>query len=196
MGIVKLQDAPITIGTPIEIEKACDVIRERLATLPWVDFPYFIAQRFYRLQGSKQFYYPETYARDLQTPDGKWGYHRLTPDNDYKGMFFFYLGENGNYNGDDYITYNVALIFSVNLDLIDEAKLELGLFTQELVRDARALILDSEYYGDFTLSILRESRDLRTVYREFTLDPVEQYNRAPLQCFRFDLTITYLPECL
>ena len=169
MAITKLQDAPITIGSPIEVEKACDVIRERLATLPWVDFPYFIAQRFYRKDGQRQFYYPETYARILNTPDGKFGYHRLTPDNDYKGMFFFYVGETANYNGDDYITYNVAIIFSANLLLIDEAKLDQGLFTQELIRDARALILNAEYYGDFTLEILRETRDLRTVYREFSI---------------------------
>lgn len=199
MSITKLQNAPITVGSPVEIEAAINEIRLLLAALPWVDYPYFIAQRFIRRDGQRAFFYPETYARDADTPDGKYSYHRLTPDNDYSGMFFFYVGDMVNqfekfqYN---FLQYNVAVIFSVNLETIDPVKLDAGLFTQELIRDARRILTDGMAGLNFQWSILRETRDLRTVYREFVLDEIEQYNRAPLQCFRFDLLITIQEECI
>ena len=48
---------------------------------------------------------------------------------------------------------------------------------------------------DFDYKILSETRDLREVYKEFVLDDIEQYNRAPLQCFRIDLSIRVQEDC-
>ena len=200
MSITKLQDAPITIGTPVEIEAACNQLRLLLAGLSWVDYPYFIAQRFYRKEGQRAFFYPETYAVDANTPEGKYDYHRLTPDNDYEGMFFFYVGDGTLVNYEKYqynfIQYPVAIIFSVNLQKIDPVKLELGLFTQELISEARGVLTRGIAGLNFQIQIVRESRDLRTVYREFVLDEIEQYNRAPIQCFRFDLLVTIQEVCV
>ncbi len=204
MSTVNLQDAPITIGNPIEIERACNEIRLDLAAgLPWLSHPYFIAERFARRKGSRLYYFPETYSRTPtgdpnETPAEKYPYHRLTPDNDFSGMCFFYIRDMRNlftkysYN---YLQYRVALIFSVNLHLIDQAKLEQGLFTQELIRDARRILTTAMAGKDFQWSITEEIRDLREVFREFTLDDIEAYNRAPLQCFRFNLLITVKEDC-
>jgi hypothetical protein len=195
MSITKLQDKPIVIGTPVEIEFAVNEIRKTLATLPWVDYPYFIAQRFYRKTEGKTFYYPETYAPENA---GSRNYKRLTPDNDFKGMFFFMVGTGKNdfeHSQRNFITYPVSIIFSVNLSLIDNVKLNQGLFTQELVKDARRLLTDKMINYDFDYTLKTETRDLRECYREFVLDDLESYNRAPMQCFRFDLDVRIQEDC-
>lgn len=190
--MTELQDRPVIIGTPIEIEKAVNEIRISLAELPWISNPYFIAQKFYTVVGKKSFIYPETYAPQAV---GSRDYHKLTPDNDYKGMFFFMVGRGVN-NVEELLTYPVSVIFSVNLELIDTAKLNNGLFTQELISEARKLLKSMEYNSvDFRCRFVSETRDLRETYREFQLDVLEQYNRAPLQCFRFELELTVSEDC-
>jgi hypothetical protein len=193
--MVNLQNKPIIIGTPIEIEKATNQLRLLLANLPWITHPYHIAQKFYRKENSKVFYYPETYC---PTVNDKYGYHRLTADNDYKGMFFFLVGqENNDFNAnqENFLDYEVAIIFSVNLKLIDNLKLNQGLFTQELIKDVRKLLTNNIANFDFQYTLNTVTRDLKEVYREFTLDDIEQYNRAPIQCFRFNLTLKIQEEC-
>lgn len=205
--MVNSQDKPITIGTPVEIDKACNEIRLLLANLEWISHPYFIAKRFFRKDPAtgKQNIYPETYAvypEDENIPNQNaktYPYHRLTPDNDYKGMCFFMVSpgqvefQKNDYN---FINYEVGIIFSVNLELIDEVKLRQGLFTRELMRDARRVISEGVTSYDFELTINSETDDLQQVYREFRLDELEQYNRAPLQCFRIDVNIKIEEECI
>ena len=197
----QLQDRPIVVGTPVEIDRACNLFRLRLAQLPWISHPYFIAKRFVRQEkpGTQKFYYPETYAPVVGSTVKKESYHRLTPDSDYSGMCFFYVGQGKNdfaYSDYNFITYKVAIIFSVNLKLIDAAKLEQGIFTRELMRDARRVITDTKPYVDFNYKILTETDDLRETYREFVLDDLQAYNRAPQQCFRFDLDVTIEEDCI
>ena len=190
-----MQNKPIVVGTPVEIEFAIDEIRKTLANLPWIDFPYFIAQRFTREIKGKKYIYPETYAPEKP---GSRNYKRLTPDNDFKGMFFFLVGTSTNdfeANTRNFMKYPVSIIFSVNLELIDKPKLDAGLFTQELIRDARRLLTTTMAIFDFHYTLKSETRDLREVYREFVLEDLEQYNRAPMQCFRFDLDVTIQESC-
>ena len=199
MSITNLQNKPIIVGTPIEIEKAVNEIRLELAKLPWLEKPYFIAHRFFRQKNNRQFVYPETYVKEVSTdPKKKYAYKRLTPDNDFKGMSFFLVGDESNdFNANkyNYLKYPVGIIFSVNLELIDKAKLDAGIFTQELIRDVRRVLTESMILFDFQYTIDNATRDLRRVFREFVLDDLEAYNRAPMQCFRFDLTIELQEEC-
>lgn len=197
--MVNLQNKPVVIGTPIEIDKAINDIRLMLSNLDWISHPYHIAHRFYRKKNQKAFYYPETF---VGMDNGKPQYHRLTPDNDYAGMFFFMVGtESTDFerNQQNYLTYPVSIIFSVNLKLIDEIrgenKLTNGLFTQELIRDVRRVLTTQMVGLDFQYSDLTITRDLKTVYREFVLDEIEQYNRAPIQCFRVNLKVTMEEDC-
>lgn len=198
MSLTKLQDKPIVVGSPIEIENAVNIIRMSLAGLDWVSHPYFIAQRFFRSKEGKSFYYPETYAKDPNSTKETEPYHRLTPDNDYSGMFFFMVGDGAvDYSAseENYITYPVGIIFSANLELIDAEKLKTGLFTQKLMRDARRLITTQQIAMGLDYSIISETRDIRQVYREFTLKEIDSYNRAPMQCFRIDMTIRIQEDC-
>lgn len=201
--MTNLQDRPILIGTPIEVDKACEQVRQALTGLDWLSHPYFIAKRFFTKDQAtgKQFIYPETYAIDTTNAEDteRRTYHRLTPDNDYKGMSFFMIGpgrvqDEG--NDEDFITYQVGIIFSVNLKLIDETKLNAGIFTRELMSQARKVIKTARPSFDFGLKATTETDDLQEVYREFRLDELQQYNRAPLQCFRINLEITIEEECI
>ena len=194
--MVNLQNKPIVIGTPIEIDFAVNEIRKDLANIEWISHPYFIAQKFTRKIDGRSFLYPETYA---PKKPGSNEYHRLTPDNDYKGMIFFLVGKGVNdFNANQYnfITYPVSIICSVNLKLIDDCKYADGLFTQELIKDVRrSLTTNMMNYDSFDYNLIDETRDLREVYREFVLDDLEQYNRAPMQCFRFDLSVRIEEDC-
>ena len=202
--MTNLQNKPIVVGNPVEIDDACNKIRLALSNLPWVSHPYFIAKRFFHVDATtkKQFIYPETYAPYVSDSEDtkKRPYHKLTPDNDYEGMFFFLVSQ-GRFqdegNDEDFIRYNVGIIFSVNLELIDETRLnQEGLFTRELMSQARKVIKDARPSFIFDLKMVTETDDLQEVYREFRLDELEQYNRAPLQCFRFNLEITIEEECI
>lgn len=196
MSITKLQDKNVVVNTtPVEIDFAVNEIRKELATISWVDYPFFIAQRFYRKKENGTFVFPETYAPDSP---GSRKYHRLTPDKDYKGSFFFLVGPGRieyNANEFNFITHRVSIIFSVNLEKIDATKLDAGLFTQELVRDARRKLTTTMIKHEFDYVLLTETRDLLEVYREFRLEDLVSYNRAPMQCFRFELDVRIQEDC-
>ncbi len=199
MSITKYQNKHITIGDPVGIDLAVNEIRILLSSLTWVSHPYFIAKRFVDDEKGKKYIYPETYCKDVSTdPKNKYPYHKLTPDNDYTGMFFAFVAvgsQDTQYLNENFLTYNVGFIFSVNLELIDKDKLDNGLFTRSLMAEARRLLNQNIYSYDFKYSVKKETDDLKEVYREFTLNDLERYNRAPLQCFRFDLEITIQEDC-
>lgn len=198
MSITSSQNKPIVIGTPVEIDDAVNEIRKVIMALPWLTRPYFIAQRFI-VGDKKKFIFPETYTVEPRA-DGskKRGYFRLTPDKDFQGRSFFLVGS-GKIDHSDHrenkMTYPVALIFSVNLELIDPVKLDEGLFTRELMRDVRKLLTQTRMNHLFDYNLERETDDLREVFREFSMENIEDYNRAPMQCFRFDLSITVSQDC-
>ena len=200
MAITNLQTKNITIGTPVGIDSAVNQIRLKLNDLSWVTHPYFIAQRFVKKAANKKTYLlPEVYARKATDTNAKYDYKTLTPDNDFKGMFFAYLptGSNQTQNHrSNFISYRVSFIFSVNLESIDKAKLNNGLFTRELMRDVRRVLNANKASFVFGYDILQETDDLKMVFREFVIDDVERYNRAPLQCFRFDLNVTIQEDCI
>lgn len=191
--MVNLQNRVTAVNLPIEIEKATNSIKLLLAELPWVSHANNIAERFLRKEGGQTFFYPETYIGGEN-----FSYKRLTPDNDYSGMLFFLIGEENNEYSDsefNFLTYNISIIFSCNLKLIDSEKLKLGLYTQELIKDVRRILTINAPRFDFHYKLKTVTRDLKKVYQEFTLDDIEKYNRAPLQCFRFDLSLTVQEEC-
>lgn len=198
--MTNLQNKVFEVTNPIEIDKACEDIRQMLKNnISWISHPFHIAQRFLKRDSTsgRSFYYPETYVKELN--QNNYNYHRLTPDNDYQGMLFFMVGAGRNdfaSNQQNFITYPVGIIFSCNLELIDKTKLTTEyLFTQELIRSVRKELTNGMINFDFDYTIVSETRDLRECYREFTLEDIEQYNRAPLQCFRIDLQIRIQEDC-
>lgn len=197
----KAQERPIVIGTPVEIGAAINALRVDLNnSFDWITHPYFIAQRFVTKEKTNVFLLPEVYAPEQirGTTKTKLNYKQLTPDNDFAGLFFAYIGNGRTLSQDikeNFIQYDVALIFTVNLELIDKDKLAQGLFTRELMSGVRKRLAFTRFNYNFNYDIIQETDDLKTVFREFLIDELEQYNRAPMQCFRFDLKITVQEVC-
>jgi len=195
MALTNIQDKPIVVGTPIEIDLAVNEIRKVIATLDWISHPYFIAQRFFRSKNGKQYIFPETYAPEKP---GSRGYKRLTPDNDFSGMCFFMVGRSSiDYepNRESFLNYPVSIIFVVNLELIDPVKLNNGLFTRELMSEARRLLTKTQINHDFEYIIKSETDDLQEVFREFRMKDLLSYNRAPMQTWRVELDVKIEEDC-
>jgi hypothetical protein len=192
-------DIQFDIDNPVEIDKVCNDLRLLLKDkLSWVSHPFHIAQRFFQKKPNDVGYiYPQTYIKNPEDSVPK--YITLTPNNGYKGMFFFMVGAGKNdfdTATNNNITWPVSIIFSCNLELIDPTKLkEDGIFTQDLIRSARRVLSEAIYNFDYMYKVVSETRDLREVYREFSLNDLEQYNRLPLQCFRIDLLVTLQEDC-
>ena len=182
------------ILNPVEVDAACESLRKELAKMNWVSNPYHIAQRFYNKDKAtaQTTFTPEIYISSGQETDDR--YIRLTPNNKIKGLFFFVVS-NGKNNGDGFMVYNVGIVFSVNLELIDEEKYKNYLFTQELIQQARKILKINEKSFDFGYEVKEETRDTRDTFKEFTVDEANQYNRAPMQCFRFNLIVTVEIPC-
>jgi len=197
----KAQERPIVIGTPVEIGAAINALRVDINnSFEWITHPYFIAQRFVTKEKTKVLLLPEVYAPEeiRGTTKKKLNYKQLTPDNDFAGLLFAYIGNGRTLSQDireNFIQYDVAFIFAVNLELIDKAKLTEGLFTRELMSQVRKRLALTRHNYNFKYDIIQETDDLKTVFREFLIDELEQYNRAPMQCFRFDLKITVQEDC-
>jgi len=195
--LTNLQNKVFEIVNPVEIDAAVEKMRQAFSNLSWLSHPYHIAQRFYKETEKGAFYYPETYISKADGDIKKEPYHRLTPDSDYTGMIFFMVGKSTpGSKGNDFTNYPVSIIGSANLKKIDPVKLKKYLFTQELIKSIKDIIYNNEEsVWDFSVEIISETRDLRETYREFVLDKIESYNRAPLQCFRIDLLVTLQKEC-
>jgi len=196
MNISNLENKQFQVLNPVEIDLAVNNLREQLSKLTFISHPFHIAQRFYKKdeKNGKTYYFPEIYIASGQDKDDR--YIRLTPDNKLKGSFFFVVSTAKD-NGDGFLIYNIGIVFSVNLELIDPVKYKNYLFTQELIGQARQVLKAAKHAVDFTFEVKEEVRDTREVFKEYTIDEVNAnvFNRAPMQCFRFNITATIEIPC-
>jgi len=133
-----LQNKIFIADNPVEIDKAAEELRLLFKNdLTWLSHPFHIAQRFYKKTENGGYFYPETYIPDAN--DKNYTYHRLTPDNDYNGMCFFFvtgIKSTSKEYSENILKYGLSVIFSVNLELIDKERLKQYLFTPELMKQA------------------------------------------------------------
>jgi hypothetical protein len=185
--------SPDAEGLDLAVEETRNVL---LNELPWLTKAYHIAQRFVDKTGGKTRIVPRVYA---PINAGSRDYQTLTPDDLAKGMMFFYASDgklSRNQNESGFTHYNVGLIFGVNLDKIDKERTDLGLYTQNLIHATHKVLKKYHRALSSSYEVIGESRDLKTVYREFSLDEVEDYNTAPLQSFRLDLQYKIEIPCI
>ena len=64
------------------------------------------------------------------------------------------------------------------------------------MRDVRRILTNTVSFHNFDYEIKSETRDLNEVYKEFVLNDLLKYNKAPLQCFRFNLELLIKEDCL
>lgn len=193
--MINLQDPNIPAPTmAIEIDKAIYEMQILLETnLDWITHGYARAYRHIEKTNGK-YYFPEVYIGG-----DKNNYHRVTPDNDKKGMFFFVVSEEkqtgyetGQYN---FLKWDVGIIFWVNTELINKPLSENEIFTQNLIRDVREVLTRRSGVLPFGLRLTTVQREFNEVYKEFKIEEKEGYLRMPCQAFRFNLQLHLEEDC-
>ena len=179
---------------PLEIDLAVEHMRTSLSTLPWITHAY--GRAFSNLKEKEKMHYPEVYIG--KDSNNLYSYHRATPDNDKKGMVFFVIGdETADFETDDYnyIEWNVGIVFSINLSLIDDARLATQNFTQDLIREARQKLTNKYLGNGYIIVGMTATRTFSKIYKEYSLNAVKNYMIAPLDAFRIDLRVQIQEEC-
>lgn len=190
--MINLQNPQIPPPTQaIEIDKAVYLLQLELSNkLGWLSHDYGRAYRFFEKEGRK-LYFPEVYK-------GDYNYYRVTPDSDSSGSCFFVVGKEEN---KDYaphlknnLTFDVSIIFWVNMKLINETLAKNEIFTQNLIKDARRVL--TEYSsGEFSHRIKNVEREFSQIYKEFTIEDTEGYMRSPYDAFRFNMEVVISEDC-
>lgn len=186
-----------TPTNPIEIDRAIvDMLDKLNSGLVWLTHGYPRAYKNLDVTQSKEpRFYPEIYlGQDVNTQK----YFISTPDNDKQGQCFFYVRrENvsewqaGQY---PFLSYEVALIFSANLSLINQALLNTEYFEQNLVNEVRTVLINNVGVP-YNFAVASVDYDFQDVFREFQVSDQQQLEKSPLCHFRFNLTIEMQAEC-
>ncbi|MDB0602165.1 hypothetical protein PL373_13605 [Tenacibaculum maritimum] len=196
--MVTLQNPNIPVETqPIEIDAVVQDIQTKLDTnLSWLSHAYARSYRHVERKDGKYLYFPEVYIGKKGAK--KYDYHRVTPDNDKKGMCFFVIGKEDNdftQNDFNYLSYDLGIVFWVNLQKINDTLLETEKFTQHLIRDVREVLTRKMNGVWYQLKIDTVVREFQEIYREFSLEETENYLMAPYSGFRFNCKIMLQEDC-
>lgn len=175
----------------IEIDSFIYNLQLLLSThLTWLSNDYGRVYRFLE-EADQKLYLPNIYI-------GNNNYVSAHPDDNKQGQCFFVAeNESIDFNG-NLLRYNVGIVFQVNLDLINQPLAANELFTQNLIAQAREIINDFGVGATGVNSIELKSitRNPTEVYKEFTFNKTSNnYNVAPLQCFRINLVVEMPPAC-
>jgi len=182
---------------PIEIDRAVQDMLTKLQTnLLWLTHGYGRAYQHLDVTQDGRRFYPQVY---LGTQNNSQRYTIVSPDNDKTGQcFFFVTRENvsewqvGNY---PFLSYNVALIFSVNLELINSTFLDTDYFQQNLIQEVRNVFINNVIGVPYNVSIDSVDFVFADVFREFDIEDAQQLEKSPLSHFRFNLSVILEAEC-
>ena len=194
--MILLQNPNMPVPTnAVEIDAAILDIKAHLeAGLTWLTNGYGRTYKNLDATNGTTVFYPEAY---LGEQNNSHRYINLSPDNDKQGQCFFYVTKEnisqfqpGMYS---FLSYDTAIIFSVNMELINDALLQTDIFQQVLVAQVRDVLTRDLLGSAYQLSITSVDFQFDNVYSEFDLADAHQLEKAPLSHFRFNCTIK-LPE--
>ena len=194
--MILLQNPNMPVPTnAVEIDAAILDIKAHLETgLSWLTNGYGRTYKNLDARNGTTVFYPEAY---LGEQNNSHRYINISPDNDKQGQCFFYVVKEtisqfqpGMYS---YLSYDTAIIFSVNMELINDALLQTEIFQQILVAQVRDVLTRQLLGSAYQLSITSVDFLFENVYSEFDLADAQQLEKAPLSHFRFNCTIQ-LPE--
>jgi hypothetical protein len=154
--------------------------------------------RTYRLSkvksGNNLIYLPEVYLGG-----DRYRYFAATPDNDKKGQSLFFTDTStfpnqqlGFYGIKE---FDLSIIFSANLSLIDNTLLQTEDFTEHLIIDVQEALIRGLLGKFYKLSINEVLTDFEDVYAEFEVSKDRGIAHAPLTHFRFNCTIQVREDC-
>lgn len=194
--MINLQNPSIPIQQdPVEIDRVIIDLQTVLSNnLPWLTQPYGRAYKNLDVSNGSRLYYPQVYlGKDRLEPK----YLTITPDNDKEGQCFFYVEretlseqQQGQYG---FLNYNLSIIFSVNLDLINSSLLETDLFTANLVKDVRE-VLRQNLGKEYQLTVTTVDYLIERVFSGFNIE-IQTIEKAPLQHFRFNANVLLAEDC-
>ena len=194
--MILLQNPNMPVPTnAVEIDAAILDIKGHLETgLSWLTNGYGRTYKNLDARNGVTVFYPEAY---LGEQNNSHRYINLSPDNDKQGQCFFYVVKEtisqfqpGMYS---FLSYDTAIIFSVNMELINDALLQTEVFQQVLVAQVRDVLTRQLMGAAYQLTISSVDFLFENVYSEFDLADAQQLEKAPLSHFRFNCTIK-LPE--
>jgi len=196
--MILLQNPSVPTPTnPVEIDAAILDIKAKLETnLTWLTNGYGRTYKNLDARNGTTVFYPEVY---LGTQNNSQRYVNISPDNDKQGQCFFYVFRENilqfNTNQYSYLSYDTAIIFSVNMDLINSTILETEIFQQNLVAQARDVLTRKLLGVNYNLTITSVDFLFENVFSEFDLADATQLEKAPLSHFRFNVTIQVPEAC-
>jgi hypothetical protein len=194
--MILLQNPNMPVPTnAVEIDAAILDIKGHLETgLTWLTNGYGRTYKNLDARNGVTVFYPEAY---LGEQNNSHRYINLSPDNDKQGQCFFYVVKEtisqfqpGMYS---FLSYDTAIIFSVNMELINDLVLQTEIFQQNLVAQVRDVLTRQLMGSSYQLTISSVDFLFENVYSEFDLADAQQLEKAPLSHFRFNCTIK-LPE--
>ena len=196
--MILLQNPSVPTPTnPVEIDAAILDIKAKLeANLSWLSNGYGRTYKNLDSRNGTTVFYPEVY---LGTQNNSQRYVNISPDNDKKGQCFFYVFRENilqfNTNQYSFLSYDTAIIFSVNMALINATILGTEIFQQNLVAQARDVLTRKLLGVNYNLSITSVDFLFENVFSEFDLADATQLEKAPLAHFRFNVTIQVPEAC-
>ncbi len=194
--MIRLQSPIVPVPTnPVDIDRAIVDLQLVLATnLPWLTHVYGRTYKMVDQTKGQAIFLPEVY---LGGSDASKRYSSITPDNDKQGQCFFMV-RRLSIDADDWfvkgrLNYDVDLIFSVNLSLINNPLLETELFTANLESQIR-LVLRSNVGKAYRVNVQEVFYESRDVWRDLAVE-IATVEKAPLQHFRVKCNISLDEGC-
>ena len=94
-----------------------------------------------------------------------------------------------------FLSYDTAIIFSVNMELINSSVLDTEIFQQNLVAQVRDVLTRKLLGVNYNLTISSVDFLFENVFSEFDLADATQLEKAPLSHFRFNVNIQVPEAC-
>ena len=196
--MILLQNPSIpTQVNAVEIDKAIIDINSELSTrLSWITHAYGRAYKNLDITNGERLYFPEVY---LGKQNGSFRYTNISPDNDKTGQCFFLVRretisqyQQGMYN---FLNYDVAIIFSVNMKLINETLTETDIYQQLLVAQVRDVLTRKILGKNYNIVLNNIEYLFEDVYREFNLSEQSTMEKSPLSHFRINMSLSIPEAC-
>ena len=175
--MILLQNPSIPVPTnAIEIDAAIiDVENDINSGLLWLTNGYGRAYKNVDVTQGSTVFYPEVY---LGEQNNSQRYTNISPDNDKQGQCFFFVTketisefQTGMYS---FLTYDTAIIFSVNLELINKSLLNTEIYQQILIAQVRDVLTRQIIGSSYQLKINSVDLLFENVFSEFDLKNAEQ----------------------
>jgi len=196
--MILLQNPSVPTATnPVEIDAAILDIKAKLeSNLTWLTHGYGRTYKNLDARNGTTVFYPEVY---LGTQNNSQRYVNISPDNDKTGQCMFYVFRENiqqfNTNMYSFLSYDTAIIFSVNMELINSSVLDTEIFQQNLVAQVRDVLTRKLLGVNYNLTISSVDFLFENVFSEFDLADATQLEKAPLSHFRFNCTIQVPEAC-